>query len=431
MTRRIRRRRGTSPAAPESLPFNDDMLLEILLRLPPQPSSLPRASAVCKRWRGLVTDPRFLRSFRANHRKPPLLGIFESFNMMLDANGIARYRSYDHNYKRLHLNLAFRPILDPPDRVPCQRFDLRRHDIKIGKFRPNRLLGCRHGRALLMDHMRNEVIVCDPITGHGHRIKAPPELYNAYGAVLCAATDQGHVHGSCHSCPFKVVLMSLWGDEGADEDEEGNRPIVRVYSSETGVWGNAILTTTRCELCNCNPGILVGNVIYWSSKSVGSAISFFNLDGFTDDIIEFDLDKQSLALSKGPPDLDGSSRHQIIHAEDGAVGLAILSHGRFEMWQRKVSCHGGDTWLLQKTIEVHTILGLAPQIEGSMRVMEILGYDEDNGTIFVYVDTSVYIVQLMSMQFKKLYESNHAYSCHPFTSFYAPGDCSALVFVLR
>jgi hypothetical protein len=54
------------------------MLWEILLRLPPQPSSLPRASAVCRRWRGLLTDPRFLRLFRAHHRKPPLLGVFQS-----------------------------------------------------------------------------------------------------------------------------------------------------------------------------------------------------------------------------------------------------------------------------------------------------------------------------------------------------------------
>ncbi|CAM0947706.1 unnamed protein product [Alopecurus aequalis] len=70
------RRRHRSPAAPPPLE-DDDLLSEILLRLPPHPSSLPRASAVCKRWRGLVTDPRFLRRFRLHHRRnPPLLGFF-------------------------------------------------------------------------------------------------------------------------------------------------------------------------------------------------------------------------------------------------------------------------------------------------------------------------------------------------------------------
>ncbi|XP_020149831.1 uncharacterized protein [Aegilops tauschii subsp. strangulata] len=109
VTRR-RRRRGTSPAAPAALPDDDDMLREILLRLPPQPSSLPRASAVCKRWQRVATDPRFLSSFSAHHRKPPLLGFFE------------------HDF----YDIVFTSILDPPDRVPPERFDARR---QIRSFR--------------------------------------------------------------------------------------------------------------------------------------------------------------------------------------------------------------------------------------------------------------------------------------------------------
>jgi hypothetical protein len=101
------------------------------------------------------------------------------------------------------------------------------------------------------------------------------------------------------------------------------------------------------------------------------------------------------------------------------------------MWQRKIDCHGDATWLLQKTVEMHTILGIPPLIERSMKLMQILGYDEDNDAIFVYVDTNVYMIQLLSMQFKKLYESDRADYYHPFTSFYAPGDCSSLVLVMR
>ena len=82
VTRRIHRRRrtGTSPtaAAAASLPDDDDMLREIFLRLPPQPSSLPCTVAVCKRWLGLVTDPRFHRQFYAHHRKPSNRSFFLS-----------------------------------------------------------------------------------------------------------------------------------------------------------------------------------------------------------------------------------------------------------------------------------------------------------------------------------------------------------------
>uniref|UniRef100_A0ACD5ZYN7 Uncharacterized protein n=1 Tax=Avena sativa TaxID=4498 RepID=A0ACD5ZYN7_AVESA len=174
-TRHVRRRRGKSPAAPESPPFNEDMLREILLRLPPQPSSLLRASAVCKHWRGLVTDPRFLRRFRAHQRKPPLLGVF-----VTRAPGI-----------------KFRSILGPPDRIPPERFDLRR---KTCCRTWTVLLGCRHGRVLHLDYKRHKVIVCDPVTGEHHHVDVPPVFRGSRidGAVLCAATDQGHLHGSCH-----------------------------------------------------------------------------------------------------------------------------------------------------------------------------------------------------------------------------------------
>ncbi|KAK1645588.1 hypothetical protein QYE76_063393 [Lolium multiflorum] len=64
-------RRGESPADIESMPLHEDMLREILLRLPPRPSSLLRASAVCKHWRGLVTDLRCFSIFRAEDAACP------------------------------------------------------------------------------------------------------------------------------------------------------------------------------------------------------------------------------------------------------------------------------------------------------------------------------------------------------------------------
>jgi hypothetical protein len=172
-----RRRRGSSPAALTSLPDDDAMLLEIILRLPPQPSSLPRASAVCRRWRRLATDPKFIARFRAHHRKPPLLGVFQ-------------HREQD---------IVFTPILDPPDRIPPRRFDLR---ISDGRgYLGAQLLGCRHGRVLVIDQVRAEVVLFDPITGKQRRFSVPLPpgcpIYALNGAVVCADGEKGHVHGSC------------------------------------------------------------------------------------------------------------------------------------------------------------------------------------------------------------------------------------------
>ncbi|XP_044344077.1 uncharacterized protein [Triticum aestivum] len=204
--RRRRRRRGNSPGKPASLSDNDDMLREILLRLPSQPYSLPRASAVCKRWRRVTTDPRFLRSFSAHHRKPPILGVFE----------------------RDDYDIVFTPVLDHPDRIPPERFDVRHH---VRGFRKFNLLGCRHGRVLLRS--RRTVIVLDPITSEHRRIEAPPVftgLVYQYGTVLCAAADPRHTHGSCHSSPFTLVLMSP-----CQGYKDGTPPIACVYSSATGL----------------------------------------------------------------------------------------------------------------------------------------------------------------------------------------------------
>ncbi|KAK1661187.1 hypothetical protein QYE76_049346 [Lolium multiflorum] len=217
-------RRGTSPA---SLPDDDDMLREILLRLPPQPSSLPRASAVCKRWRGLVTDPKFHRQFYAHHRKPPLFGVFSP-----RVQGI-----------------AFDPILDPPDRIPTQRFSLGQCSSS-----DYNLLDCHHGLVLLKDYEHGDLVVCDPITGEQRRVSIPPAFksLNISGAVLCAADDLGHVHGGCHSSPFKVVLVSTY------HHIDKYHPIACVYSSEAGIWGDTISTEAPCGIFGgATPAILV------------------------------------------------------------------------------------------------------------------------------------------------------------------------------
>uniref|UniRef100_M8CGU0 F-box domain-containing protein n=1 Tax=Aegilops tauschii TaxID=37682 RepID=M8CGU0_AEGTA len=119
--------------------------MEILLRLPPEPSSLPRASAVCKCWQCAVTDPRFHSRFCQHHRKPPILGFF-----MEGVDGI-----------------VFKPVLDPPNRIPGRRFQLRLHSICRVSGSAARLLGCRHGRVLITDWLFKVLIVIAPITGTG------------------------------------------------------------------------------------------------------------------------------------------------------------------------------------------------------------------------------------------------------------------------
>lgn len=73
MHRRIRILPTLTDLEPAPALEDDNLLAEFLLRLPPLPSSLARASLVCKRWRRLVAEPHFLRRFRSYHQKAPSL----------------------------------------------------------------------------------------------------------------------------------------------------------------------------------------------------------------------------------------------------------------------------------------------------------------------------------------------------------------------
>lgn len=143
-------RRRLSPAAETPLD-DEDLLREILLRLPPQPSSLPRASAVCTCWRHALLGDGFLRRFRAHHWKPALLGFF--------LQGLMKYPP------------SFVPALDPPNRIPATRFSgLRGFEVGF------EFLGCRHGLALFLDWSRRVVLLWEPITSHERRFSFPMQL---------------------------------------------------------------------------------------------------------------------------------------------------------------------------------------------------------------------------------------------------------------
>ncbi|MBC2900003.1 LOW QUALITY PROTEIN: hypothetical protein CFC21_112422 [Triticum aestivum] len=378
---RRRRRHG-------SLLDNDhDMLWEILLRLPPQPSSLLRACAVCKRWRRVATDPKFLRCFHAHHRKAPLLGLLVCRNS--------------------HKNV-FHPVLNPPDRIPRKRFTLGCYS-KIRYSVPS----CRHGRILVKDSKNNEAVLCDPITGEQHRMPVPPGFDMTYlsGAVLCTAGDQGHVHGSCHASPFKVVLLSMF-------IHDDRRPLARVFSSQTGRWGNLISIETQPKTMYgpCCPDTLVGNVIYWLSRDDG--------------VVEFDLEGQKLTLIKGPHSMNNFSicQCQIIRTDDCIVGVAMLSYQDIQVWQREVNSEGVSIWLVQKTVALHTIPKTLPQISETMPWNKLMGYDEDTNAMILYMHDSAYMVQLKSIHSTKI-DVPCSTKYYPFMSFYLPGDHSSFVFI--
>ncbi|XP_047052187.1 uncharacterized protein LOC124657717 isoform X2 [Lolium rigidum] len=370
---------------------NEDLLQEILLRLPPKPSSLPRASLVCKRWRCIISDPRFPRRFRKHHRKPLLLGFFD---------------------KEISKVPVFTPMLDPPDRIPVAL-----PENLLGREPWGHLCfsfhGCRDGIALFLDHQRHEAILWDPLTSVQRCVAFPSWFLDGIGkdcsiqnaTVLCPASDNQHEHGGSHMSPFKLVFA--WRDAIARKE------FICIYESKSGVWGDIIPTRTAYVISRYRPSILVGNALCWL------------LEG--GNILKFDFGKHTLAVIEKPEDTHAAgceyvhsshSSFQILRGEDNGIGLAILStlELSIQLWVRKFKCDGVFSWVLQNTVQLDELFSRPARIR---QLVFMLGYDEDTNVIFLSSDSHDFILQLESMQFnyigRRKYRSPRE-SC-PYTNF--------------
>ena len=358
---------------------DDDLLCEILLRLPPQPSSLPRASAVCKRWRRLVSDPGFFRRFRLRHRRnPPLLGFFDRF-----------------------WGRSFQPTLEAPNRIPPGRFSLQRD----ADLEHSRSLGCRHGLFLIFLWKARKVLVWDPITGDKHHIVVP-EAFDTEktqglvnGAVLRPSGEDQH---------FEVVLAV------ADDKQQA---LACVYSSKTGLWGNLISTPLpyqanggRISTITYNhEAVLAGDSLYWMLCG--------NLVG----ILEFDLVKKSLAVIQVPVDMYGEGNcFKMMRAEGGGLGFLFVPESDYaaQLWKRKTDCDGVASWGLARTIELDKLLSLKPDEKGPLA---ILGFAEENNVVFLWTMIGLLMIHLDSLKFKKLFDTMVFSHYHPFESVYTAG----------
>ncbi|CAL5018443.1 unnamed protein product [Urochloa decumbens] len=305
MTEGSMRRRSRPRSAPATLPDDDDILREILLRLPPLPSSLPRASLVSKRWLRLISDPGFLRRFRAFHcrQPPPLLGIFQSDFFCP----------------------FFTPTLDPPDRIPTARLYLPLPRDERWNFRDLRRVAFPPG----FGTESNDIV--------------------RSAAVLCG---DGHARRH-HSRPFKLILLRT-DDVLLDPNA---RAFAFFYDSETGVWGGLISASIKAPIHTLRPNILVGDSVFWLLHGYGK-----------NGILEFDLGRQSLAEISTPVG-DDASQLQILRMENNGLGIATLSDLSMQVWEREISSVNVATWILQKTIQLDKLLLLRSPEERARAVI--------------------------------------------------------------
>ncbi|KAK1668609.1 hypothetical protein QYE76_056768 [Lolium multiflorum] len=372
---------------PPPPPLLDDVIAEILLRLPPdEPEHLVRAALVCKPWLHIICDPGFRRSYRDFHGAPPLLGLLHR-RMVIQGDPPARFSS----------------TTSMPE-FPHPGADGRR------RTRP---LDCRHGRVLI--HMLPGFLVWDPITGERHCLPPEPKeidclIYSA--AVLCAA--EGCDHLDCQGGPFRVVFVAT--------HDHTEIIVASVYSSETGAWSVPVCLDNTCETYAQHVLQAVRERHYYipylqprRAAVVGDAVYFTVRRGNA--IVKYDLGKDRLSMID-PPTPDVYYITLMAMEDNTSLGFACIQDSTLYTWSRKVDTKEATEWVQYMVIELEKTIPVANPNNESI----VVGFAEGVGVIFVSSGVGLFTIKLKSGQVNKVDEPGEYNSVLPYMSFYLPGN---------
>ncbi|KAF7077570.1 hypothetical protein CFC21_082107 [Triticum aestivum] len=105
--------------------------------------------------------------------------------------------------------------------------------------------------------------------------------------------------------------------------------------------------------------VLVGHSLYWLLIDRSAEIN--TLDG----ILEFDLERQILAVIPVPVDIANNSlaQFQVMRAEGGGLGILSLSKFSAQLWKMETDSDGVASWMLQRTINLVKLLSTDSDIE--------------------------------------------------------------------
>ncbi|KAM3259462.1 hypothetical protein ACQJBY_050984 [Aegilops geniculata] len=281
----------------------DDAMYEVFMRLPADdPRSLVRAAAVCRGWRGILSDPGFARGYRAFHGAPPMLGFLHN-----------AYR----NGNRFVPTSTFRRR-SSQDRPDCQ------------------VLDSRHGLVLLYAPAYELPFDAgDPVANKWWEIEAVPKcgdtmhwediyegVLHCNATVLCAKEPCDHL--DCHGGgPFLVALVG--------SADEGGIALATAYSSETSEWSDKI--SVRSPGLHIDDGghtAVVGNKVYVPSYEC-------------DSVVEYNIREQRLSVINVPESLD-EARLDLIGAEDGMLLFASVLKSRLYLWSMEAGPRGAAAW---------------------------------------------------------------------------------------
>jgi hypothetical protein len=358
------KRLGTHTRSPAVDLLPDDLLLDIFLCLPPDPRHLLVASLVCKRWCRLIRNPAFVVRFRAFHRATLVLGFYQN--------------TYVYGLIR------FFPIAAPAPRLSAPQ------DFQNGM---SWVLDCRHGRVLIYDDSYESLFIWDPMNATSSHVGLLPELSgedNFTAVLVCTPGNDDHT--DCHPAPFRIVYVDN------SDDEEELLVSVRVFSSETGAWGDWASITPPSLVSTDDSAAVVGGSVYWSTGSLILSRTVTNILGFRMETGELD----SIELPTDVQENYMSDIH-LMPAEDGSIGfVGGVNLSSLHFWPRKTDSEGSAGWALIRIMDME-MLPISDRLAGDMLSWSsAVGFAEDSDALFLHSEAGVFMINLRSKQLKKV-----------------------------
>lgn len=186
-----------------------------------------------------------------------------------------------------------------------------------------------------------------------------------------------------------------------------------LFESRSSTWGNMInveSTLIDPTIDPTSPSILIGNMLCW-----------LLCEG---DILQFDLEKESLSLIAKPIEacfMDPLSFHhfQIMRTEHSGIILVILLGPNIQIWEWKPEAK--MSWVMEKTIQLADLF--KPKLFIENGTMWRRGYDEELNFIFLTTNMGDFMVQLDRMQLKRMSEIDQekSWTCYTYENFYTTG----------
>ncbi|WVZ61577.1 hypothetical protein U9M48_011429 [Paspalum notatum var. saurae] len=366
--------RAPAPAFPTPPPLLDEIVEEILLRVPPSdPALLLRAAAVCRRWAGLATDAGFRRRYAGRHRAPPMLGYFGS---LIDTAGSARF------FPTTGAS-SFRPRI-------ADRCGYRAHDARAGRVLLNRIAPPSASASSRPQEAAAALVVWDPLTADRWDLPllSRPQQVRSWNAAVVASPLPG---------PFRVAFVGLDADQ----------MFAHVYSSASGSWGEAAAATGA--LPDDPAGDRLDETM--TGAQAGDAV-YFALAGGTG-VVRFHLGARTLSIVP-LPDRPYPARI-VLRAMDGGGGGLGFAEVDLQSTLRIWAMDDAGQWVVSRAVELGG-MQLPAQVSS---VYYVVASADAAGVLFLCTNHGLYTYDLQSGHSIKVW-SNRFQDIVPYEGFYTP-----------